>query len=316
MRSNAPAGRVAAAVASGLLALSLLAFGVPSSRASVTVSAPGFLERIERARTLAETGERQPRPAIMESVRDALGLPATLTMSDSTLELRSDVFLEALRGDDATDFSLAIHHLDVIASEVGGAAREPALDPELLDRRLQQAYTGLRPLNPLQRFGAWVRGLLSQVLDVALTQFRAFNGVGSVLAWIVVAGVATLVVLVLRRLGLGLVPERAARTGASSATETDWERIADDALRRNDLREATRALFHVLVATLAAQRVLTGTPSTTAGECRTAVARSVPGLYPSVSKATDAFERVVYGGAHPALSDVEAIRVANREAAR
>jgi hypothetical protein len=35
-----------------------------------------------------------------------------------------------------------------------------------------------------------------------------------------------------------------------------------------------------------------------------------------MSKATDAFERVVYGGAHPALSDVEAIRVANREAAR
>ena len=111
---------------------------------------------------------------------------------------------------------------------------------------------------------------------MALTQFRAFNGVGSVLAWIVVAGAATLVVLVLRRLGLGLVPERAARTGASSVTGTDWERIADDALRRNDLREATRALYHVLVATLAAQRVLIGTPSTTAGECRTAVARSMP----------------------------------------
>jgi Domain of unknown function (DUF4129) len=316
VRSIAPVGRVAAAVASALLALSLLAFGVASSRASATVSVPGFLERIERARILAETGEREPRPAIMDSVRDALGLPATLTMSNATLELRSDVFLEALRGDDATDFSLAIQHLDAIASEVGGAAREPALDPQLLDRRLQQAYAGLRPLNPLQRFGAWVKGLLSQVLDVALTQFRAFNGVGSVLAWIVVAGVATLVVLVLRRLGLGLVPERAARTGASSVTGTDWERIADDALRRNDLREATRALYHVLVATLAAQRVLTGTPSTTAGECRTAVARSMPGLYPSVSKATDAFERVVYGGAHPALSDVEAIRVANREAAR
>lgn len=316
MRSNAPVGRVAAVAASALLALSFLAFGVPSSRASVTVSAPDFLERIERARILAETGEREPRPAIMDSVRDALGLPATLEMSDATLELRSDVLLEALRGDDATDFSIAIQHLDVIASEVGGAAREPALDPQQLDRSLKHAYAGLRQLNPLQKFGAWVKTHLSQVLDVALTQFRTFNGIGSVVAWIVVAGVATLVVLVLRRLGLGLVPEQAARTGASSVMAPDWERIADDALRRNDLREATRALYHVLVATLAAQRVLTGTPSTTAGECRTAVARSMPGLYPAVSKATDAFERVVYGGAHPALSDIEAIRVANREATR
>ena len=128
MRSTAPVGRVAAVVASALLTLSFLAFGVPSSRASVTVSASGFLERIERARILAETGEREPRPAIMDSVRDALGLPATLTMSDATLELRSDEFLDALRGDDATDFSLAIQRLDVIASEVGEAAREPSID--------------------------------------------------------------------------------------------------------------------------------------------------------------------------------------------
>jgi len=125
-----------------------------------------------------------------------------------------------------------------------------------------------------------------------------------------------LVVLVLRRLGLGLVPERAASARASRVEGPDWELIADAAMRRNDLREATRAMFHVLVGTLATRRILPDEPSTTAGECRAAVARSEPGLYPSVSRATDAFERVAYGGADPDRSDVEAIRIASREAAR
>ena len=312
MRSHAPVGRIAAVVASALLLLALL---VPPSWGEVEVTAPEFLGRVDRARALAETWEREPRPAIMDSVRGALGLPTTLTLSGGTLDLRTDVFLDSLEGEDAIDFRLAIQHLDVIAGEVGAAARAPALDPSQVDRALDQAYAGLRERGLLQRFGAWVKTRLSQVLDMVLDQLRDFNGIGSVVAWFVLVGVAALVALVLRRLGLGLVPEEAI-AGASRVAGPDWELIADDALRRNDLREATRALFHVLVGTLATRRVLTGEPSTTAGECRAAVARSVPGLYPSVSKATDAFERVAYGGADPDPSDVEAIRTANREAAR
>lgn len=313
MRSNASVGRIAAVVASALVFLALL---VPSSWAEVTVTVPEFLGRIDRAWALAETGEREPRPEIMDSVRGALGLPTTLTLSGGTLDLRTDAFLDSLEGEDAIDFRHAIQRLDVIAGEVGAAAREPALDPSQVDRALDQAYAVLPGRSLLQRFGAWVSAPVSQVLDMVLDQLRDFSGIGSVVAWIVLAGVAVLVVLVLRRLGLGLVPEESTSAGVSRVAGPDWELIADDALRRNDLREATRAFYHVLVGTLATRRVLTGEPSTTAGECRAAVARSVPGLYPSVSKATDAFERVAYGGADPDPSDVEAIRTANREAAR
>lgn len=313
MRSHAPVGRIAAVVASALL---LPVVFVPSSWAAGTVTAPEFLGRIDRARALAEAGEREPRPAVMDAVRDTLGLPTALVLSGGTLDLGTDTFLDSLRGEDAIDYRLAIKHLDVMLGEIGAAAREPALDPSQLDRALEQAYSGLAERSLLQRFGDWVRARLAQILDMVLDPLRDFDGVGSVVAWVVLAGVAALVVLVLRRLGLGLVPERAASAGASGVAGPDWELIADDAMRRNDLREATRALYHVLVGTLATRRILTGEPSTTAGECRAAVARSVPGLYPSVSKATDAFERVAYGGADPDPSDVEAIRTANREAAR
>ena len=313
MRSHAPVGRIAAVVASALLVPVLL---VLPSRAAGTVTAAEFLGRIDRARALAETGERDPRPAIMDAVRDALGLPTTLVLSGGTLDLGTDTFLDSLRGDDTIDFRLAIRHLDVMPGEIVAAERMPALDPSQLDRALDQAYSGLAGQSLLQRFGDWVRARLLQILDMVLDPLRDFNGVGSVVAWVVLGGVAALVVLVLRRLGVGLVPERAASAGASRVAGPDWELIADDAIRRNDLREATRAMYHVLVGTLAHRRVLTGELSTTAGECRAAVARSVPGIYPSVSRATDAFERVAYGGADPDLSDVEAIRTANREAAR
>jgi len=311
--SHAPLGRIAAMVASALLLPVLI---VPSSGAEETVIAPEFLGRIDRARALAETGERDPRPAVMDAVRDALGLPTTLALSGGTLDLGTDAFLDSLRGEDAIDFRLAIQHLDVMSGEIGAAARQPALDPSQLDRALDQAYSGLAGRSLLQRIGDRVRARLSQILDMVLDQLRDFDGVGSVVAWIVLASVAALVVLVLRRLGLGLVPERAASARASRVEGPDWELIADAAMRRNDLREATRAMFHVLVGTLATRRILTGEPSTTAGECRAAVARSEPGLYPSVSRATDAFERVAYGGADPDRSDVEAIRTASREAAR
>jgi hypothetical protein len=127
-------------------------------------------------------------------------------------------------------------------------------------------------------------------------------------------GVAVIILLVLRRLGVNLVPERSGSSADPTFVATDWHGLAEQAIRRGDLREAIRALFHALVVTLASREVIAADPGVTAGECRSAVARAMPALYPSVAEATKAFERVAYGGAPAGQGEVDALRTANREA--
>lgn len=309
-------GPIATIVALALTLPVFLASAAASSDGSDVVTAPVFLERVERARSLAEAGGSSPGPAAMDSIRGSLGLPVTLTLSGGSVRIELDPFLSSLRGDDADDFRLAAEHLLALAEDVRTAETVPAADREAVGRALERAYSGIREASPLERLGAYARTLLARILSTLVDSLSTFRGFGSVVAWAVVLGVAVLVVLVLRKLGIGLVPERARAAGGDESTAPDWKRLAEEALRRNDLREATRALHHALVSTLAARGILGAAPSTTAGECREAVARVVPDLYASVSKATRAFERVAYGGAAPALEDVDAIAAANREAGR
>jgi hypothetical protein len=203
----------------------------------------------------------------------------------------------------------------MLADEVRSTAGIVAQDREAVSRALARSYVGIAEAGLLERLWALVSGFLWRVLDAAFEPLVNFHGFGSVLAWAVVFGIATAVVLLLRRLGVGLVPERAAGYDQAASSPLDWQRLAEEALRRNDLREAMRAFHHALVGRLAIRGILAGDPSTTAGECRAAVARAAPDLFASVAEATLAFERVAYGGAAPALTDVEAIRMANREAA-
>ncbi len=111
-----------------------------------------------------------------------------------------------------------------------------------------------------------------RILRSFVDSLGEFRGFGSLFAWAVVIGLAVGVIVLLRRLGSGLVPDRAA-AHRQAAAAIDWQNVADEAMRRGDLREATRALFRALVATLAVRGVVPGDPSTTAGECRAAVAR-------------------------------------------
>jgi hypothetical protein len=69
-----------------------------------------------------------------------------------------------------------------------------------------------------------------------------------------------------------------------------------------------------MVAALAARGLTTDSPSLTAGECRAAVARLRPGLYPLVAEATGTYERVAYGMAPADRNAVETLREAALQA--
>lgn len=316
MSRGADPRRAASRAVSILLVVSLIfCLGSVSSRASTSLTVTEFLAHLERARALAETGELNPSAEAMDGVRAACGLPATLVLPSGSVDLGPDAFLASLRGDDAHDFRLATQHLVMLADEVRSAEVIVEQDRDAVSRALADSYVGIAEAGPLERLWGLVWGFLRRVLGAAFEPLVNFQGFGSVLAWAVVFGIAISVVLLLRRLGVGLVPERAAGFDEVASSPLDWQRLAEEALRRNDLREAMRAFHHALVGRLAIRGILAGDPSTTAGECRAAVARAAPDLFASVAEATLAFERVAYGGAAPALTDVEAIRMANREAA-
>jgi hypothetical protein len=116
---------------------------------------------------------------------------------------------------------------------------------------------------------------------------------------------------VLRRLGVGFVPEPVSARPVAAAP-VDWRVTAERALAQGDVALAVVATYHVLLATLASRGVVPGNPALTAGECRAAVARAMPTAYGRVAPATEAFERVAYGGRAPSAGDVEALRAAAR----
>ena len=114
-----------------------------------------------------------------------------------------------------------------------------------------------------------------------------------------------------------LVPDRAASSGAQGRRHdrsVDWAARADEALRAGDLHEAVRASYLALLAVLAGRGIVANAPALTAGEARFAVRRARPGLFPAIARATESYERVIYGGETPDRADVDHLREATAEA--
>jgi hypothetical protein len=247
----------------------------------------------------------------MDAVRSALGLPASVRLGGSVVSIGPDQFLATLNGSTPAAYNDAIAHLDTLATAVRGAKQAAPIDPVRVRDALTQAYRDVPGRSVASRYLRYAMEFIGSLLSRWIDSLDASHGLGSVLAWASLLLIVVAVVAVLRRLGIGFVPEPTAR--AERGTErVDWRAASERALRSGDATLAVIALYHVLLEALASRGVIRGDPAVTSGECRVAVARSMPGVYGQVASATESFERVAYGGRPAEPHDVEALRAANR----
>lgn len=275
-----------------------------------------FADRLAAARDLAARGVDDPSPQRMAAVRAQIGLPVHVRLEDGIVEIADDP-LAGLDGTGSADFDRASERLAAMATSVGEAARRPMLSRDAVVGALEDAYRGIAPPrpDPLEVVLRWIGEAVGWVLYRIQ---QAIGAAGTLLPWLVVLLAAGAVaVLVWRR--ARFLPDRVVRSGDGAGRgvpAVDWSRRADDAIRAGDLREAVRALYLSLLESLARRGLLADAPTLTAGEARLAVSRSRPALFPAVARATESYERVIYGGTPPDHDDVDLLRQADAQARR
>jgi hypothetical protein len=279
-----------------------------------SIDAAQYIQRLDVALGLARSGAGAPSPAAMRSVREALGLPVMVEVVDGAVSIPPDAFLDGLSGNAAADFQRAAEHLQALRDRAAGALEANAPDRGRVGEALAGAYGGIsQSPGLLRRIG---RGILEFIGGV-LQRLTTLSGLGTALSWLAILALIAALIFLLRR--FRPVPDRIAPDGRRAAPRgepIDWRERADRALRTGDLLEAIRALYALLLSTLAGKGVVSDAPSLTAGECRAAVEAARPSLADPVVRATVSFERVVYGGKPPSQDDVHLLREAERQAGR
>lgn len=294
----------------GMLAL------VGSGVAQTQISPEEFLDRLRRAQELTRLDGDSPSAERMADLRAALGLPGEIAIGDWVVEIPKDRVLEGLSGESTTDFERASDRLSALEGSLTDALSRDAPDTARIAAALGEAYRGVvsPPPDPL----ALVLRFIGEVIEAILQRVGSLvAGVGNALAWIVLIAIGLIALaLVLRS---RLVPDRVSRAVGGArlvAGPVDWAARAEDALRAGDLHEAVRALYLALLTVLAGRGIVADAPALTAGEARFAVRRARPALFPAIARATESYERVVYGGARPDQRDVEHLREATAQARR
>ena len=301
MRSTRSLGLPLAALI-GLLALPSLVV------AETSITPEEFLGRVDRAIALARLDGAPPSAERMSAIRTALGLPVEITFGEWTTSVPRDPVIEPLAGASVDDFDRAQLRLRSLARMTADtASRQPHTDSELATA-LDAAYRGVVPPRPdpftlvLQTFEEAIQAITARIGE-------AVGRVGDALAWLILIGIVVLAGYALLR--SDLVPDRRVRSGrlpGDTAQAVDWVGRGEAALRVGDLHEAVRAFYVALLVVLAARGIVADAPALTAGEARIAVRRSRPELFPAIARATDTYERVVYGGATPGEGDVQGLR--------
>lgn len=163
------------------------------------------------------------------------------------------------------------------ANEILGRSEFRAPEPSVIDR---------------------ARTWLSEALGRLLTSLFA-GGVGSALAWgilaVVVAGVIFLVTRVLRT--VQHEPMRPGPTGPVEVRRSpvEWRHEAEACEARGEWKDALRCRFRALVGDLVARRVVRDLPGRTSGEYRADVAATLPAAAADFAAATELFEQAWYG---------------------
>jgi hypothetical protein len=292
----------------------LLTLAAPSV-GQTQVSPQEFLDRLDRATELARLDTNtDPSPRRIADLRAALGLPVEIVIGEWSGAIRRDPILEGLSGEGADDFVRAGQRLAAIGRSLNDALSHEPRPSASIAEALAGAYRGVVPPRPdpfptvMQYFDDVFQAVVQRLGNL-------LANAGNALAWIALVAIVVFAGWFLLR--SHLVPDRVSRAGAEgrrAGISVDWAARADEALRAGDLHEAVRASYLALLAVLAGRGIVANAPTLTAGEARFAVRRARPALLPAVARATDSYERVVYGGATPDRGDVEQLREAAAEA--
>jgi hypothetical protein len=286
----------------------------PPSAAQTQLSPEEFRVRIDRATELARLDGTAPSPERMADLRATLGLPVDIVIGDWSGEVPQDPILDSSSGETAAEFERAGERLGALRDSVAAAISREPYPAGSVAEALAGAYRGVVPPRP-NPF-ATVLQIFDDVFQAIVQRVgKLVANAGNALAWIALIGIVAFAALFLLR--SRLVPDRVSRvdaTGRRGVASVDWAARADEALRAGDLTEAVRASYLALLAVLAGRGIVSTAPALTAGEARFAVRRTRPALFPVVARATDSYERVVYGGADPDRRDFEQLREATAEA--
>ena len=156
---------------------------------------------------------------------------------------------------------------------------------------------------------------VAHALRWLISRLAHASGAGSLVAWLLVAGLIIGFILLARRFGLGVVPERRERgpfITQAPLGAAEWRRLAEEAMAAGDRVGAVRCLYHAIAASLDAQGVVAAGPALTAGEFRSAARDAAPLLAEPVGEAIGVFERAVYALREPDDEEVEAVVAAER----
>jgi hypothetical protein len=175
---------------------------------------------------------------------------------------------------------------------------EPQTDPATSRQRADEilARPEFRPAQPslTSRVTRWLGDLLGRLVT------RLFDGgVGSALAWgilaLVVAGVVFLITRVTRTMQPDPVRGGATMTVEVHRTPTEWRREAEACEARGAWKDGLRCRYRGLIADLVARGVVRDLVGRTTGEYRADVAAELPAAAADFAGASELFERAWYG---------------------
>jgi len=145
----------------------------------------------------------------------------------------------------------------------------------------------------VERARRWVRDQLSRLLA---SLFRGDRG--TLLAWIILGGLLTVVIVLSARFARSVTPDpgRAITVAvAPRRSAREWRAEAETHERAGEWKLALRARYRSLVADLADRGLVDEVPGRTAGEYRADVSETVPDVASDFAGVTELFERAWYG---------------------
>ncbi len=253
-----------------------------------------------------------PSESAIAAIRSALGFPVEVRFPAGAITVEADPYLERLPGSSSDEFRRAALHITALESAVRAASAASPVDERRLHAALVRALAGVGTAPSL---GKRVGEAIVHVLRWLVSRLAHVRGAGSILSWLIVFGILAGLLVLIRTLGLGVVPDH--RVGGPSVVESkrgaaEWRALAEEALSVGDRAGAVRCLYHAISASLDARGIVAATPSLTAGEFRAATRASLPLLADSVDEATQVFERAVYGLWDPDDDEVQLVAAAER----
>jgi uncharacterized protein DUF4129 len=299
-------------VAAAVLVVGFVGAAGTSANAQPQIPLSEYVTRLDATLTRLHALPTDGDHVAISGALAPLGLPLdVLTPGGGSVEVTEQTLIGSTR----TYLSLEQTTARVGAALSAARAAASTEGPDLAGLRsaLAKAYQGQTPSQPslAERIFVDIGQVIGWIFDHTLGAV-ARSGLGEAIAWLLVAGVLVAVWLFVRRVQSAAVHEASVTLTGISVPRIDWRREADRALAAGDLVEAVRALYHLMLAALAARGVVHDAPSLTAGECRRAVGIQRPALSPAVDAATATFERVVFGKVPPGDADIEVLRAAER----